>query len=161
VSGFTHENASRAPYLPLLRAMVRAYQGFIETSGRHVRELGLTPSQFDVVATLGNTPGMTLGELSTRTLITKSALTGIIDRLEAQGLVARCDKANDRRCVLARLTPEGEALFREVFPAHVNYMSEFFDRMSAEDQAECRRAFEKVGALFQAGPGPSTGDESP
>lgn len=159
VTGYTPENASRAPFLPLVRSMVRAYQAFVETSGRHLRDLGVTPSQFDVVATLGNTPGMTLGELSGRTLITKSALTGIIDRLERQGLVARCDKASDRRCVVARLTPAGEALFREVFPGHVDYMSRFFNRMSAEEQAECRRAFEKVEALFEADPGPVPGEE--
>jgi DNA-binding MarR family transcriptional regulator len=141
--------------------MVRAYQSFLETSGRHLRELGLTHSQFDVLATLGNTPGMTLGELATRTLITKSALTGIIDRLEKQGLLERCGKATDRRCVVARLTPAGEALFREVFPAHANYLSQIFDHLSAEEQAECRRAFEKVGALFRTDPGTVPGEKSP
>lgn len=68
--------------LPVIRELVRAFQAFEQYSARHVRELGLTPPQFDVIATLGNTPGMSCKELSEKTLITKGTLTGVIDRLD-------------------------------------------------------------------------------
>jgi MarR family 2-MHQ and catechol resistance regulon transcriptional repressor len=49
----------------------------------------LTPSQFDIIATLGNTPGMTLQGIGEKTLITKGTLTGVVDRLQEKGLVDR------------------------------------------------------------------------
>jgi DNA-binding MarR family transcriptional regulator len=73
----------------MLRELARCYQAFEAHSGAHVRSLGLTPAQFDIVATLGNTPGMSFKELGEKTLITKGTLTGVVDRLEAQRLVRR------------------------------------------------------------------------
>jgi DNA-binding MarR family transcriptional regulator len=54
------------PFLPSLRELVCCYQAFYTRSAAHLRTLGLTPPQFDIVATLGNTPGMTPKELGTR-----------------------------------------------------------------------------------------------
>ena len=58
----------REPFLPMLRELARCYQAFEAYSGAHVRSLGLTPSQFDIVATLGNTPGLSFKELGEKTL---------------------------------------------------------------------------------------------
>ncbi|WP_024301307.1 MarR family winged helix-turn-helix transcriptional regulator [Pseudogulbenkiania sp. MAI-1] len=112
--------------LPVIRELVRAFQAFEQYSARHVRQLGLTPPQFDVIATLGNTPGMSCKELSEKTLITKGTLTGVIDRLAEKGVVTRQERPEDRRSVFISLTPEGEELFRQVFPAHCDYMHEAF-----------------------------------
>lgn len=150
---YTAENASRAEFLPVLRALARAYHAFLEVGGRHIRSLGLTGSQFDVIATLGNTPGMPLGELAQRTLITKSSLTGIVDRLEHRGLVERCGSSADRRCVIARLTPAGDALFREAFPAHITYMHQVLEPLTAEERDQCRRALERLRSVLEKAPG--------
>jgi len=66
-------------------------------SSVHIRSLGLTPPQFDIVATLGNTPGMSPKELGEKTLITKGTLTGVVDRLEDKGLVRPDRLASDGR----------------------------------------------------------------
>jgi MarR family transcriptional regulator, 2-MHQ and catechol-resistance regulon repressor len=118
---------------PLLRELVRAYQAFSAYSEAHVRQLGLTPAQFDVIATLGNTAGMCMGELGERTLITKGTLTGVIDRLEQKQFVQRKVSAGDRRSVVIRLTPQGEALFVRVFPAHMAYLKQRFDQMEPSE----------------------------
>ena len=115
------------PFLPVLRELVRTYQVFERVSGSHVRSLGLTPPQFDVIATLGNTPGMSCKQLSEKTLITKGTLTGVIDRLEEKGLVTRTPLPQDRRSIFITLTAAGEALFQQVFPAHLAYMQAAFD----------------------------------
>jgi DNA-binding MarR family transcriptional regulator len=71
----------REPFLPMLRELARCYQAFESYSGLHIRSLDLTPSQFDIVATLGNTAGMSFKELGVKTLITKGTLTGVVYRL--------------------------------------------------------------------------------
>jgi hypothetical protein len=50
-------------FLPMLRESVRGYQAFEQYSSSHIRGIGLTPSQFDIIATLG----MTFKELYEKT----------------------------------------------------------------------------------------------
>jgi MarR family transcriptional regulator, 2-MHQ and catechol-resistance regulon repressor len=120
-------------YQRSLRLLSETFQAFERLSGRHVRELGLTPAQFDVIATLGNTPGMVAKELGRRTLITKGTLTGVIDRLVERGFVERVGSPHDRRSILIRLTPAGDREFERVFGPHVAYCRRAFDGWSADD----------------------------
>ena len=45
-------------YLKSVRLLAECMQGFERFSGESVRRHGLTHGQFDIIATLGNTPGM-------------------------------------------------------------------------------------------------------
>jgi MarR family 2-MHQ and catechol resistance regulon transcriptional repressor len=56
-------------YLKSVRLLAECLQGFERYSGESVRHYGLTHAQFDIIATLGNTPGMSYKELGERTLI--------------------------------------------------------------------------------------------
>lgn len=110
------------PFLPMLRELARCYQAFEAYSASHIRGLDLTPAQFDIVATLGNTPGMSFKELGEKTLITKGTLTGVVDRLEAQRLVRRSASAEDGRSMIVSLTPAGARLFDKAFAAHLDHL---------------------------------------
>lgn len=138
-----------ADFLPTLQALVRCYQAFESFSAPDIRGLGLTPPQFDIVATLGNTPGMTATELGDRTLITKGTLTGIVDRLVARGWVERIAHGSDRRCQIVRLTPSGDALFREVFPAHMRHLAAGFAGTDAAEHARWQRALRALEQVFR------------
>jgi DNA-binding MarR family transcriptional regulator len=120
-------------YLKSIRLLAECMQGFERLSGEHVRQCGLTHAQFDIIATLGNTPGMSYKELGDRTLITKGTLTGVIERLEQKGLVERKRNTEDKRSFFVRLTPRGEQLFREVFPQVVAKGSKLFNQYSDAD----------------------------
>ncbi len=144
---------AKEPFLAVLRELARAYHAFSAYSAAHVRQLGLTPAQFDVIATLGNTQGMPLSQLAQKTLITKGTLTGIIDRLEAKGFVRREVPAGDRRSFRAVLTPAGEALFSRVFPAHMDHLQQAFADAEAGEMEQLRRALRQLRDRFQ-GPRP-------
>ena len=131
---------SQAAFLPTAQALVQCYQAFESFSAAHIRELGLTPPQFDVVATLGNTSGMTATELGDKTLITKGTLTGVVDRLADRGWVERIAHESDGRCQVVRLTPAGAALFARVFPAHLAHLATGFDGVSAAEHARWQAA---------------------
>lgn len=143
------QTAAREPFLPVLREMVQTYQAFSVYDEEHIRQLGLTSPQFDVIATLGNTAGMTMGELAERTLVTKGTLTGIIDRLERKGLVRREVPPENRRCFMIVLTTEGDRVFHEAFPAHIAYLKQRFGRLSPEELADVRSSLQKLRSLFQ------------
>ena len=105
----------KKPFMPVLFELVRAYQAFESYSGAHIRTLGLTSSQFDIIATLGNTEGMSFKELGEKTLITKGTLTGVVDRLEAKALVRRVASASDGRSQMVELTRSGQKMFCKIF----------------------------------------------
>lgn len=128
------------PYLRVLRPLVEAYLAFSREASRHIRSMRLTSSQFDVIATLGDTPGLTCSELSERTLVTKGTLTGVLDRLEAKGLVQRDAVAEDRRCTKIRLTAKGDALYRKTFGAHAAFLRPYFERALSPREADQVRA---------------------
>jgi DNA-binding MarR family transcriptional regulator len=120
-------------YLRSVRLLAQCMQGFERLSGDAVRGCGLTPAQFDIIATLGNTPGMSYKELGERTLITKGTLTGVIERLERKGLVARERNLDDKRSFFVRLTPAGEAAFADVFPKVVAHGKQLFSAYTEAD----------------------------
>jgi len=140
------------PYLKVLRPLVEAYLAFWREDSRHIRSLRLTPSQFDVIATLGDTDGMTCAELSAATLVTKGTLTGVLDRLEAKGFIRRDTVASDRRRIRIRLTEKGDALFRKVFAAHTAFLRPYFARaLSKEEAATARALLLRIRDSFEPG----------
>jgi DNA-binding MarR family transcriptional regulator len=102
--------------------------------------LRLTPSQFDVIVTLGDTDGMTCSELSEKTLVTKGTLTGVLDRLVSKGLIRRDAIQKDRRYTKVSLTEKGDALFRQVFAAHIAFLRPFFERALSPQEVEQARS---------------------
>lgn len=127
-----------------IRLLAQCYQAFEQLSGAHVRTLDLTPSQFDILATLGNTDGMSFKELGEKTLITKGTLTGVIDRLEGKGLVKRTLQASDRRSSLVQLTAKGQREFERVFAPHVQHCSQAFTDYRDEDFARLERELARL-----------------
>lgn len=136
-------------FLPVLREMARCYQSFTFFAAKHVRELGLTTSQFDVIATLGNTEGMTFKHLGEKTLITKGTLTGVVDRLVAKKLVRRIASPKDGRSQIVQLTAEGNAVFERVFPKHLEYLGKAFDEITAHELQEIQGMLLKLSATFK------------
>lgn len=140
--------ATKAAFLPTLRELVRTYQAFSRYSDTHIRELGLTPSQFDVISTLGNTAGMDMKALAAATLVTKGTLTGIVDRLEKKALVRREVPPFNRRSFTVVLTEEGDALFQQIFPAHIAYLQQRFEQLEPSDLEQLRNLLEKLRNQF-------------
>jgi MarR family transcriptional regulator, 2-MHQ and catechol-resistance regulon repressor len=138
-----------AAFLPTVQALVQCYQAFESCSAAHIRALGLTPPQFDIIATLGNTAGMTATELGEKTLITKGTLTGVVDRLAERGWVERVAHGSDRRCQIIRLTPSGAALFAQVFPAHMAHLAACFAGTKAAEHARWQDALHALEQLFR------------
>jgi MarR family transcriptional regulator, 2-MHQ and catechol-resistance regulon repressor len=138
------------PYLKAVRPLVEAYLAFSRTAGRHITSLRLTPSQFDVIATLGDTEGLTCSELSTQTLVTKGTLTGVLDRLAHKGLVRRNTLEGDRRFTKICLTDKGTLLFQKTFAAHTAFLRPFFERaLTQQDVEEMRRLLLRLRDSFQ------------
>jgi len=106
---------------------------------------GATLPQFDLLAQLYREPdGLRLGELSRRTMVTNGNVTGLADRLEAEGLIRRETLDGDRRVTVARLTPLGRERFAEMARAHEGWMKEL---MGDVDDPTLQSAFEALARV--------------
>ncbi len=143
-------------FLRTVRLLAETYQAFERVSATHVRHLGLTPAQFDVIATLGNTPGMSCKELGEHTLITKGTLTGVLDRLEMRGFVSRTASTADARQIFVRLTPAGEAEFERVFAPHIAHCKTAFADCSVKSLEQFESVLSQLHDRLTAAVEPDT-----
>lgn len=136
------------PFFETLRELARCYQRFEGFAAQDVRQFELTPAQFDIIATLGNTEGMTPKQLCEKTLITKGTLTGVVDRLIAKSLVSRQQSKQDGRSFIVCLTPDGQTLFKQIFPLHVKTLQKAFANFNENDFQTMNASLRKLSKAF-------------
>jgi DNA-binding MarR family transcriptional regulator len=135
-------------FLPALRNLVSSYQAFERYSAPHVKSLGLTMTQFDVIATLGNQLPMSCRQLGEKTLVTKGTLTGVLERLQAKGLILRQLNGDDARSQLIGLTPEGQSVFEKVFPEHLEYLNKAFKKLTSDELKQLEESLKLLKDIF-------------
>jgi len=135
-------------HLSLVKELVQAYQAFEIHSASHIREMGLTTTQFDIVATLGNQPPMTCKELGEKTLVSKGTMTGVLERLEAKGLIDKFMNVEDGRSYKIGLSKAGDKLFKRVFPEHVEYLGKALGKLSKKELEQAVGVLQNVKAIF-------------
>lgn len=101
----------------------------------NLREQDLTSAQFNLLLVLrtGGDEGLLMGEIGQRLVVTKSNVTGLVDRLERQGLVERAERA-DRRATAVRLTQAGRKLLAKTVPRHAELLSELTGCLTAGEK---------------------------
>lgn len=114
-------------------------------------EFGITLPKFDLLSQLDRAgEGLTMGELSRRLMVTNGNVTGLIDRLVTEGLVARQPSPHDRRAQVVRLTPAGKQAFDSMIPKHQDFIAERFQGISRTELAELHRLLGKLKTSFEA-----------
>ena len=109
--------------------------------------LDLTPVQFAALAAAQRQPGMDQRTLAATIGFDTSTTGGVLDRLEARGLLLRGASADDRRVRLIHVTDDGAAVLREVTPGMLRAQARMLEPLP-EPQ---RTAFmEMLGHLVHA-----------
>jgi DNA-binding MarR family transcriptional regulator len=114
-------------------------QSFREGFGRF---LGLTGSQFIVLVGTGHrqgSEGVSIRALADHTQLAATHVTTEVGRLIGKGLLTKRPSTRDRRSVLVRLTPRGEAAVRAVNPLLRRVNDQLFQNVSREDFATVSR----------------------
>ena len=78
---------------------------------------GVTPVQYAALQAVGNQPALDQRSLARQIGLDTSTVAGVVDRLEARGLMLRAASPTDRRVRLLHLTPDGEAALAAIVPA--------------------------------------------
>jgi len=124
----------KKPELRLWLRMLSTTKLISQEIRRRLRaEFGATLPQFDLMAQLyRERDGLRLGELSKRTMVTNGNITGLVERLEADGLVLRETPDGDRRVTVAKLTKRGEDYFASMAKAHEGWLRDIMADVEPE-----------------------------
>ena len=117
-------------FLDLSRALLKASYLFSNHPERAIHAYDLSLAQMDVLTVLADAvdSSVTCSEIAEKTLITKGGITGILNRLDARGLVKRMSSHDDRRSVRVRLSTKGIELLRKLYPELARSNRALFER---------------------------------
>jgi DNA-binding MarR family transcriptional regulator len=91
-------------FLDLLRTTDMLSRGLV----RILKTEDVSATQYNVLRILRGSPaGLPCGEIGNRMITRDPDVTRLLDRLEKRGLISRCRETEDRRTVMARITPDG------------------------------------------------------
>jgi DNA-binding MarR family transcriptional regulator len=105
-------------------------------------EFNTTLAKFDVLAELERTgEPQTMTALSRQLMVSNGNVTGVIDRLEKDGMVRRSNSAEDRRVQYIHLTTKGRNAFSRMAKANERWINEL---LSGLKKAEIRQLSEQM-----------------
>jgi DNA-binding MarR family transcriptional regulator len=117
---------------------------------RGLAEQGLTRSRAEVIWRLQRGGPATQRELSDALRCTPRNVTGLVDALEASGLVARSPHPSDRRATVVSLTQQGRTTAAAWQADYHKLASLLFGDLAAADRTNLITALEQVLAKLRA-----------
>jgi DNA-binding MarR family transcriptional regulator len=128
---------------------------YLYTEGRRItkefaRQANLTGPQLTVIKMLEQIGDLSLTGLSERIRAQNSTVTGIIDRMEREGLVSRERSTEDRRVVHIKLTPKGADLAREIPVEPMEILRQALLSLSAAEARDLLRIATKLAKRVRA-----------
>ena len=110
-----------------------ALRRFLLFSERHAAEHGLTAQQHQALLAIRGAPSarVPIGYVAERLTIKPQSASGLIDRLEALGMVTRSASREDRRRALIALTPRARDLLAALSATHREELSRLRPMLSA------------------------------
>lgn len=135
--------------LRLWRTFLRAHATVVRRLAKDLEDAGVSFSDHQALVFAGaaGAEGVRMSDLSEHILLSRSAVTRLVDRLEREGLVARRECLEDRRGTYVALTTEGLAVVRRVAPIHMRGVREaFVERVDPELRAAMLKGLSAVVA---------------
>lgn len=111
------------------RAFLNAHARVTRAIGRELAESGLPDlAWYDLLWTLYRQPGRSLRvkELANEVVLSPTAMSRFVDRVEAAGYVRREPDREDRRALQVTLTEDGVALLRRMWPVYARGIERHF-----------------------------------
>src|SRR6266852_8375973 len=146
VAGRTSEQA--------LRSLVHTLGLLDKVMQPYFARFGISGSQWGVLRNLHRAeqeglPSLRQTDLSGRLLIRPPSVTGVVDRLERAGLVARDSSPTDLRAKRVSLTPQGRRLIDRVLQNHGRQLERVMGGLTGEEQAELHRLLTRLGGHLE------------
>lgn len=150
VERFDQVASGKMPWLDLEAAtffmtLHRAFE-LIVYDIRGELEQRLTPAGLRVLIVLVTAGRMTLLRVAELTGMSRAAVSALLKRLEADGMVTRTPAENDGRSILIEATPEGAALMAEVYRDYNARESVWFSKLDASEAEVIKSALSRLAS---------------
>jgi len=131
------EQAAWGGLLGIHGRMMRVIEADLEAHSR------ITHAEFEVLLRLSwaEQQRLRIQDLAARSLLTRSGISRVVERLERVGLVTREEASEDRRGAYAVLTEAGLLRLRTALRAHVAFVRSSFLGLFSEAELEQMAAF--------------------
>lgn len=127
--------------------LIRISEALMKAGDRFFSKYGVTTAQYDVLVILKySEKRVTQSDLGDHRVVSRSNITGIIDRLEKLGLVKREGSADDRRVKYIAITQKGKDLIKRVEDKYFDILKQilwFLDEKDKNELAEITGSIEK------------------
>ncbi|MBV0911112.1 MarR family winged helix-turn-helix transcriptional regulator [Anianabacter salinae] len=104
------------------------------TEGMAAAQLDLTSVQFAALWTVARHPGIDQATLAGEIAYDRATIGGVVDRLEAKGLLARQVSDRDRRARVLTVTDNGRAVLERAHPAVVALQDDILAGLTAPER---------------------------
>jgi MarR family transcriptional regulator, 2-MHQ and catechol-resistance regulon repressor len=139
VFSYLDETCKAVPVILMLN-LIRAGTLLYRQMEDYLFRYGLTLPQGNVLWTLNaRAPdaGMPITEIANSQGVSKANMTGIIDRMEREGLVRRVPDPNDRRVTLIEMTDKAKILMQTLTPTYEQHVAEMLNSiLNEQEQAQ-------------------------
>jgi DNA-binding MarR family transcriptional regulator len=133
----------------LIRRLHQVAQAVFDVAFATAR-IDLTPVQYAALATIAARPGLDQATLASEIVFDRATTGGVIDRLEAKGLVRREVAPGDRRARRLFAEAKGVALLAEVRPIVARVQTTMLDGLNDAERQTLLKLVSK--ALANSGP---------
>ena len=111
---------------------------------RYEERFQLSMSEWRVMAVLGESPGLSAGEVAVRTAMDKVAVSRAVNRLLETGRLERRFSDEDRRRSVLQLSAAGRKIYREVVPIAKAYESELLNTLSESESGQLNTLIDRL-----------------
>jgi DNA-binding MarR family transcriptional regulator len=128
------------------------HQLYVYASRRVAEATGALPAQVAAVVHLARRDRVTVRELGDELGLNSPGITGLVTRLERDGLARRAPSGDDRRALSVRLTPQGRQLATRVGPLLGAMSDQLTEGFTRQEVAVIERFLDHVSTSFATAP---------
>ncbi|MFA5335370.1 MAG: MarR family transcriptional regulator [Candidatus Omnitrophota bacterium] len=120
-----------------VRRLINVSEAIIKTADRFFAKFGVTTAQYDILAILKYSERkLTQSDLGINRVVSRSNITGILDRLERIGMAKREGSADDRRVKYISITKKGLDLIEKVESKYFDNVKKLVWFLDEKDKKE-------------------------
>lgn len=135
------------------RALLLAQNAVLRAIDTDLAQAGAVPLHvYDVLLELNAAPDrrLRMKELASRTVLTRSRVSKLVDELAGDGLVERCADTSDRRGSLVALTSTGRRALKKGAPVYLGGIARHFTaHLTSDDAATVVAALQRIVEAHQ------------
>ena len=131
-------------------ALRKIIQAIDINSKKLVKRVGLTGPQLVILQEISSLGEVTAGEIARAVSLSQATVTGVLDRMENRGLLARQRCDHDKRRIMVRITESGKQVLKDAPPLMQEAFVERFSSLQEWEQSMILSSIQRLVSIMDA-----------